>query len=285
MIIYKTTNTINGKIYVGKDSNNEPKYLGSGKLLKKAITKYGKCNFTKEILQYCNSVQELNEAEQHWIEVLYARNLDIGYNIALGGDGQRYGTTVTKETKSKMSFSNTLEGYIARLGEDEGLKRYNKRNELHSATASKRFENPEERNKYSRPGELNGMYGKKHSTETIEKMRNKQIGKKSSPETKQKLSDMRKGEKNSNYGNGHLFVGHLNGMAKKWKLISPDQEEFLLNGNVQVFSTERALSSELLYRFKNTIVPLNLKMRKSKDLIQYKLRLNTLGWSLIEFND
>ncbi len=40
MIIYKTTNTINGKIYVGQDTRNLPKYLGSGKLLHKAIKKY-----------------------------------------------------------------------------------------------------------------------------------------------------------------------------------------------------------------------------------------------------
>ena len=42
MVIYKTTNLINGKIYIGKDVRNLNCYLGSGKLLKKAIEKYGK---------------------------------------------------------------------------------------------------------------------------------------------------------------------------------------------------------------------------------------------------
>lgn len=37
MIIYKTTNIINGKIYIGQDSNNNPKYIGSGKILKKKL--------------------------------------------------------------------------------------------------------------------------------------------------------------------------------------------------------------------------------------------------------
>ena len=41
MIIYKTTNLINGKFYIGKDSKNDPNYLGSGKILKKAFKKYG----------------------------------------------------------------------------------------------------------------------------------------------------------------------------------------------------------------------------------------------------
>ena len=39
MIIYKTTNIINGKYYIGKDINNSSHYLGSGILLKKAIKK------------------------------------------------------------------------------------------------------------------------------------------------------------------------------------------------------------------------------------------------------
>jgi hypothetical protein len=43
--IYKTTNLINGKIYIGKRSHKNPekdKYLGSGNVLKQAISKYGK---------------------------------------------------------------------------------------------------------------------------------------------------------------------------------------------------------------------------------------------------
>ena len=53
-IIYKTTNLINGKIYVGSDISNIPSYLGSGKILKCAIKKYGKDNFQKEILDICS---------------------------------------------------------------------------------------------------------------------------------------------------------------------------------------------------------------------------------------
>jgi len=51
MIIYKTTNIINGKIYVGKDESNNPAYLGSGYALKPAIKKYGKENFRKRSLK------------------------------------------------------------------------------------------------------------------------------------------------------------------------------------------------------------------------------------------
>lgn len=85
MVIYKTINLINGKYYVGKDEKNNPEYLGSGLLLNKAIKKYGKENFKKEILEICVNRKELNEREIYWIENLDATKK--GYNIALGGSG------------------------------------------------------------------------------------------------------------------------------------------------------------------------------------------------------
>jgi hypothetical protein len=49
--IYITTNLINGKQYIGLHSKNNKSYLGAGTLLLKAIKKYGKENFSKEILK------------------------------------------------------------------------------------------------------------------------------------------------------------------------------------------------------------------------------------------
>jgi group I intron endonuclease len=100
MIIYKTTNLINGKIYIGKDTKNNPTYLGSGVLLKKAIDKYGKENFIKEIIEKCNEHDILNEREKYWINVFDSKNTLIGYNIAEGGHG---GLTYTDETRKRIS--------------------------------------------------------------------------------------------------------------------------------------------------------------------------------------
>lgn len=103
MIIYKTTNIINGKFYIGQDSKNDPNYLGSGLLLNRAIEKYGIENFKKEILEVCENKKHLNEREIYWIKETKAK--ELGYNIADGGHG---GNTYTEETKQRVSklFTN-----------------------------------------------------------------------------------------------------------------------------------------------------------------------------------
>ena len=104
MIIYKTTNIINDKIYIGKDEKNDSRYLGSGKILKAAIKKYGRLNFVKEILEKCNNREELCEREKYWIQLYNSQNTQFGYNIAMGGLG---GDTFSGlDDKSKARISN-----------------------------------------------------------------------------------------------------------------------------------------------------------------------------------
>jgi group I intron endonuclease len=103
MVIYKTTNLINGKFYIGKDAKNKDSYYGSGIILNKAIKKYGKDNFKKEILEECLSLEELADKEVYWIDKLSATT--IGYNIALGGLGGCLGCKASEETRRKMSES------------------------------------------------------------------------------------------------------------------------------------------------------------------------------------
>ena len=88
MIIYKTTNVVNGKIYIGQDSKNDSSYLGGGTLLHKAIKKHGRENFVKEILEYCNNKDQMNEREIFWINYFNSTDNSIGYNIELGGNSK-----------------------------------------------------------------------------------------------------------------------------------------------------------------------------------------------------
>lgn len=98
MIIYKTTNLVNGKIYIGKDSLNDPQYFGSGLILNRAIKKYGIQSFRKDILEQCKTPQELDEREQYWIRELNSTDRSIGYNIAKGGTG---GDTFTNQSPDR----------------------------------------------------------------------------------------------------------------------------------------------------------------------------------------
>lgn len=87
MYVYKIINKINGRWYIGKHNGTDPNYMGSGKLLKRAIAKYGLENFEKVILESCSSEKQLNEREIHWIAVTNATEDPNSYNLAQGGSG------------------------------------------------------------------------------------------------------------------------------------------------------------------------------------------------------
>jgi len=109
MIVYITKNLTNGKKYIGKDQSNDPNYLGSGIHLKRAIKKYGKDNFVKEVIEYCDTIDKLNEREIYWIEYFNASKSNEYYNIASGGDGGNtilgYDEEQLNEYKKKLSIS------------------------------------------------------------------------------------------------------------------------------------------------------------------------------------
>lgn len=110
--VYITENILNGKKYIGMHRKGEQdSYLGSGKLLIKAIKKYGKENFKQTILDYANNEEELIELEKKIILEHNAVFSDDYYNIIPGGSvpilfGEQngfYGKTHSEKTKQKMS--------------------------------------------------------------------------------------------------------------------------------------------------------------------------------------
>jgi hypothetical protein len=101
MVIYITTNLLNGKKYIGMDGKNNPKYLGSGTAIKNAIKKYGKNNFKKQIIEQCSSLQELIIREEYWLNYYDAGNNDNFYNMHNRSVGGHYSSNVIKEKTSK----------------------------------------------------------------------------------------------------------------------------------------------------------------------------------------
>lgn len=84
--VYKTTNTINGKIYIGVHStvNLDDGYIGSGKQFLKAVSKYGKPNFKREIIEFFNTSEEAYAFEEKIVNESFIKNKNT-YNVALGG--------------------------------------------------------------------------------------------------------------------------------------------------------------------------------------------------------
>lgn len=107
MIIYKATNLINNKIYIGQTiksvKSRSQDHKSDAKRRKypfsRSIAKYGFENFKWEILEQCNSQNELDEKEIEWIDKLNSTNKNIGYNVAIGGNP---GKDIGRKNLSKL---------------------------------------------------------------------------------------------------------------------------------------------------------------------------------------
>jgi group I intron endonuclease len=213
--VYIHTNKINGKKYVGQTCQKPEYRWNSGKGYKdnsyfwRAIQKYEWDNFDHEIVASNLTKEEVDNFERLLIRKLDLLDPNKGYNLQDGGShGQ-------PSEISRINISNA---------------------------AKKRNQNSEWRRKQSEShiglqvGENNGMYGKKHSEETIHKLREASTGKHPSEETLDKMRESHLGEKNSMYGKHHTnetkrkigeaAKGENNANAKKvnqysldWKLI------------------------------------------------------------------
>jgi group I intron endonuclease len=227
MIIYKTVNAINGKFYIGQDSNNNPEYYGSGTLLKRAIEKYGIKNFIKETLEVCFTKEELNEREKYWIKETKAQ--ELGYNIAEGGSGgntydeetrqriseQFKGRYVRPETieKRKQTRAKNPEKYKLPEERKKTIGDFHRGKEISEEQRQKNSERMKNFTNYSpeflemqkgenRKGEKSPMWGKPVSEETRRKMSVSNshywLGKTQPPETVEKIKQTKENQKQKN---------------------------------------------------------------------------------------
>lgn len=117
MIIYKITNLVNNKVYIGQTVSSLEKRWGqhisdsrAKGILKKAIDKYGKSNFKIEQIDSAESLQELNDKEKLWIETSKSVDPCIGYNLMSGGNNQRH------DERSKQHMSQIMTVKSHRIG-------------------------------------------------------------------------------------------------------------------------------------------------------------------------
>jgi group I intron endonuclease len=91
--IYKITNLLNGKAYVGQHDGSKNHYYASGHAIKKAVKKYGKENFMREVIDAGDyDGNKLDELEVYYIalhQTYAALYPEKGYNLTVGGGGSR----------------------------------------------------------------------------------------------------------------------------------------------------------------------------------------------------
>ena len=97
--IYKTTNKLSGRYYIGMHSTNnlDDGYMGSGNRLRLAIRKHGKQNFIREIIEFCSSREELRKREAEIITLEEIAKEEC-MNLTVGGEGG----LATSELTSKL---------------------------------------------------------------------------------------------------------------------------------------------------------------------------------------
>lgn len=153
--VYKTVNLVNGKYYIGVHSTSNLKdgYLGSGTQLRRAIRKYGKGNFTIEILEYHLTRELLYERERE-IVTKKVINDPLCMNLKMGGIGG-WPPTAKQRFLEKMKNVDFKKMFGQRASE-RNLKQY-------------------EEGKRKRKQVLDWT-GKKHKPESIKKMKESKKG-------------------------------------------------------------------------------------------------------------
>lgn len=114
--VYKTTNNLNGDYYYGVHSTNNLNdgYIGSGKRFLRAVNKYGKENFTREIVQYFSNIKNAYSLEAAIVtpDLLLDEHC---LNIAVGGmGGAVYGRKLSEEAKQNISKHSVFKDNIKR---------------------------------------------------------------------------------------------------------------------------------------------------------------------------
>ena len=115
VIVYITTNLINGKKYLGKHNGKNPNYLGSGLAIKYAVKKYGKQNFSREIVSECSSDMEAFVVEENLSKKWNVVNDPLWYNMKVGGKGFASGSDHPQFGKPR-SADHTHNLVLSRLG-------------------------------------------------------------------------------------------------------------------------------------------------------------------------
>jgi hypothetical protein len=182
--VYRIENLIDGKIYIGKHTTSqlEDGYMGSGKLLIKAIEKHGLENFKKTILGFFETEEEAFQYERSLVTEDFVKRKDT-YNLTCGGSGSWYAANSNEELRKVKNKHAALLMNRTLWNDPEWKNNAIKR-------ASNRFK------KFWKEGKLKPLNwsGRVHKPETIEKMKKTHVER-----------NHQQGEKNSQFGTCWIY--------------------------------------------------------------------------------
>lgn len=213
--IYCFENLVNGKKYIGQAVNLERRlreheyYLERGRdkcaALQRAVTKYGRENFTVYILEYCEA-NILNDREVYYVSELKTNNRHYGYNISAGGKSGLIGYKWPKWFGEKISQAK--KGWVMPESERRRISELH-RGKIVSAETRQRMSE-------GRSGDKHYMFGKKHTEETKKKMSEAhskdkayQFGKKSAKATSKYLGVVRFSQRGFTYYKAAVKVNRV----------------------------------------------------------------------------
>lgn len=184
--IYKITNKINGKVYIGqtmrniKERFNEYQSLKTNPYLKKSFNKHGIDNFSFEVIHETKNLSELNDLEILYIKQFDSTNRGKGYNLDAGGRN----ASPSQETLAKMSAAHKgrkqtadwTEKRIAKAGSADAKKYGSPKTEEEKLAMSEKGK-----------GENAYWFGKKRDPEMVARMAATKTGVKMNPDAKREL--------------------------------------------------------------------------------------------------
>jgi group I intron endonuclease len=199
MIIYKATNTVNSKYYIGKTKNSLESRIKSHKvastkkdwLFYRAINKHGFDNFKWEIIIECDDANELNELEKKYISENHN-----GYNVAKGGDG---GDTISNHPNRETLRENVSKFHKGKILSEEHKEKIS---EAHKGKTKDWAKDTAKKMSEGNKGKPSKLKGSELSEEHKEKISKGNKGKTKifTEEHKQNISKSNKGNINPNKG-------------------------------------------------------------------------------------
>jgi hypothetical protein len=196
--VYRVTNKVNGRYYIGKHTTTDPndKYMGTGTVITRAIQTYGVDAFEKQVLYFCDSEQHAFEVEAQLVTETVI-NDPLCYNLRAGGKG---GWIHSAETREKIRQDNlqrppvSAETRAKVSAMHKGRKRPPETGARISAANKGRKLTAEARANMSkaqqeRANKSRAQNGRAVSAETIEKRKATRAGYRHSAETIEKMKE------------------------------------------------------------------------------------------------